>query len=614
MSEESFGFSSTLSNITTPIPPGMVGSTNMLNHQFSNLPLNTGNWDHHQSRTSANKKIRELANVITRGSDDLPDDETPTSNTQEKTYTPIEIPSLAEQYGLEGGPTSARLTSGENIVQFLNQSDLNTDKILTAFERILDLYLLGGLSRVDELDGYIDIVKARNSLCILLRANDRVVRSVSLEILSQLLEFHSYNMEETLAFNLSEDLKTLSAIIKEQFHDQTRSLQIKFANAFGHMAELLQRHQEMGHIHAMRDVDKLDLLAATKVMDGINTKHDLKLDYYISFARNATAQITTDVNVVMSAADRLAHLAKALAGAYTENAAYTFMELEAVFSNISARYTENWYKQAYKIKTLIIDACKNEEEFEKKFEEFLTRINKKIQVLDWKFAFCITDIFGYLVQRGGNSTSPDDQSESLKSNWKRKRLLMLKGAEIFGQRHYGLKHLAELDLFKIEKGLLRALQHGKTSHEPTSFINTNPNEVIRANAIEHLQHISLNSEHDYVRLAAKKVLLDRLDESKEKSGHVRQLLKSFVPPKHEHSDWINEIGKHVRNAPTGFDSFIGHAQRDSNVAREVAKKVSMARLRKSLESKVHVDKLHVPEPAHQQSMFAQLTKHMALKK
>lgn len=384
----------------------------------------------------------------------------------------------------------------------------NQDKAQRLIEK---MRRLGGLMVPDDKRN-IDIPAARLGLSILAGLNNPKYKLQALDNLLLLLQ--NDHLEKDTSINLvTLAINLMTKMNRVLMQTETIDVQIKIAQAYSLVAELLQRHYSKKHINAITKELKLELTATIKALEALNTQEDFQLDFYVSQALEGVRRLIDDRKELFDIIERFYHAAAAILSFERYDAATCFLELSNAFKDLDPHLPQAWYNGVLILNDLAKAARKDED----KLTGIQVLVREKSKKFNWKFTYAALGVLYDLTLHGDNKTI---------------RKLAFNGVKVLGPDFPGFI------TFVNSKDLPKYLYLDPIIHlkKPT---RKDPNIEIRFAAIEYLIKIAKESPDWLIKKKAKLVLIFR--KRLEKDQAILDLINAIVPAsKDEQLKWIGE--------------------------------------------------------------------------
>lgn len=346
----------------------------------------------------------------------------------------------------------------------------------------------------------VDIPAARIGLSILAGLNNQTLKMQALDNLILLLKNDKLEKETsvslvTLALHLMNKMNRI--LIQTEIVD----VQIKIAEAYSIVAELLQRHYSKKHINGITKELKLELIDTAKALEALNTHEDAKLDFYVSEALEGIRRLIDDRKELFDLIERFYHAGAAMVTFYRYDPASSLQELALIFKELDPSFPNAWYNGIL----ILRDLARQSKTDVKKLISLQALVRQKYRSFDWKFSYAALDILHELTLYGKT---------------KQIRKIAFEGIKVLGPDFPGL--ISFVNSKDLAKQLdLTPILH---FHRPK---RKNPNIEIRRAAIENLIHIAKTTHDPSIRKKAKSMLLLRSRIEEEQS--IRTQISEMVP-------------------------------------------------------------------------------------
>jgi tetratricopeptide (TPR) repeat protein len=407
----------------------------------------------------------------------------------------------------------------EKFISRFNSHRGNSENVAKAQRLLIKTRQLAGLEP-SEGDPYIDIPSARRNLFLLAGLNHQELKMAALSSLIEVLE------ADQIKRNTAFDLIVLAIDLMKQMDRELMQTvlvdeQICICQAYGMVAELIQRHYAKKHLGGITAELKTQLIQTAKTLEDLNTHSHPSLHFAVEYALEGIKRLRDDRKELFEIFERMFHLLTA-AAAFQNNNYETFTDqFQKVYQGLDIRITHSWYDFTMLFNELAKNANKDRGQL-----SILQFMVKEAVNLDWKYLFNAIDKFGKIAREGSTLSV-------------RKAAFM--GQKIVNGQYPGIIDFIDFNEFEL-KTSLKPIIHFKA---PVSRDN---NIRIRHLCIEILTRIALESPHSSLRKRAKQALAQRLKQ--EDDPGIVELIANIVPAKSSQKTlWVNELDPYAYTSP-----------------------------------------------------------------
>ena len=403
----------------------------------------------------------------------------------------------------------------EEFIKEFNNHRGNADNLAKAYRMLINTRSLAGLDPLSS--SHIDIPSARRNFFLLAGLDHHKLKMSALDNLIEILQ--KDEIKHDTAFDLVVlAINLMKQMDRELLQTQLVDEQIKICQAYGIVAELVQRHYAKEHLGGITFELKSQLIKTARTLEDLNTHGDARLHFAVEFALEGVKRLRDDRKELFELGERLFHLVVAAASAYAYDMQNFSAELEKVYSGLDVRITNAWY-----------DATLLNNELAKKSDKDMAQlaimqgmVKEKGNDLDWKFLYNAIEKFGEIAIKGSTH--------------------QIRKAAINGQKILNVEYPGIIDFIAF-KEFYRKPSFKPLIHFKKPVIKDN-NVVIRQLCVSTLIKICTQSPDKSVRKKAKTALLSRL--GREEDQVILQAIKNAVPEKlSDRKEWLNETGAYV---------------------------------------------------------------------
>lgn len=368
---------------------------------------------------------------------------------------------------------------------FVNQFNThigNSENHDKAQRLILKMRQLGGLDPAPK-GQRIDIPAARLGFCMLALLSDHTYKMQALDGLYYLLR--SDNLDKAGAIQLvSLAIKLMKNMNRELIQTEIIDVQIKIAQVYNVLTELLQHHYAQHHINAITKELKFELKETANALKDLNRQEDSRLAFNVSSALEGVHRLKDDSKELFDLLRRIYHFSAAAVALYMQDAQAGLPELTQIFKDIDPHFIHEWYNGML----LLNDLAKRAYHDPAALVCMQLLIRDQRKKLGWKFSYGAMEILSSIVVYGSTADIRRKAFDGIKS---------------LGLDFPGLASFADS----------ADLPH-YTSWKPVTHLQApltkDPNIRIRIACIEHLRQIFMTSPDKTIRYKAAKLLWQRL--------------------------------------------------------------------------------------------------------
>ena len=305
----------------------------------------------------------------------------------------------------------------EKLVAEANEQGYKPDLVQRIEERILELFQIG--------QHPARLTSARASLHLftnLSSAHYSEQKKTTLSLLIQLLE------QDPILETTSHGVVELAILLSKQIASsmsqrENLSFQIALTRTYHCAIELILRHYAKKNLGGITKDLKEELLAADKVLKGLNTHQDIQLSFALNASHEGVKRLTDDSDKFGEALDRLSHVGKGLKALYQEKDLVEFFgQLHTAVKGMGEKIKMDWYTNLFIIKGIAASARSQIDDLYKilaMLSEMKSESEKPKH--NWKFAFGALEVLGRIAAEEGNT--PELRKAALCGvNWGQKKL------------------------------------------------------------------------------------------------------------------------------------------------------------------------------------------------
>lgn len=385
-------------------------------------------------------------------------------------------------------------------------------------KRLLDkMRKLGGLSSPNLDKNAVNIISARDGLCVLAGLKKNKFKKEAISLLIRILEKDPINKDS------AENLVSLAIELTKKmdpFLIQTEVLdiQIKICRAYGLVAELIQRHFSAGHINAITNELKKQFRSTFNRFSILNVLEDPHLAFAIGYSLEGIKRIKDDNRELLEMFERFTHLTTSLGNLYNIDLEKFYQELFTTFKDLNNRCENAWYNAVM----IMNNYQKGLNEKPENLLGIQILLKDKFKDYNWKFVYAGMKILTYAVIHCENPQV---------------RQAAFEGQKLSSSEYPGLL------FFMNFRQLPRTPNFAPLIHfKPPKLEDYN--RIVRQVFVENLEKISRLSPDAPIRLKAKEALINSL--VKETDEEIIQYLRETIPSSlSEQKEWLSEQGKYA---------------------------------------------------------------------
>lgn len=283
----------------------------------------------------------------------------------------------------------------EDFVTDFNKHILNTRNREKAQRLLLKMRQLGGLEL--DYDGIVDIPAARMGLCILSGLNDAHFKMQSLNSLLEILRKDPLTPESSDKLVVL-SIKLMSTMNRNLIQNETVSMQIKIAEAYNALMELMQRHYAKQHINGMTRELKRQLAETGSALANLNSQEDPLLSFLVKSAQEGIKRLKDDKQELFDAINGIGNVIASGVSFYMEDPLAGFHYLTQAMKKIDLQSTNAWYDGAFALSELSKWALSTKDINGVYAIQHFLRDNYR--TLNWKFTFSAIRILFDLTKFG----------------------------------------------------------------------------------------------------------------------------------------------------------------------------------------------------------------------
>lgn len=340
---------------------------------------------------------------------------------------------------------------------------------------------LGGLEHLLS-DERLDIPSARMGLCFLSGINDPENKMYALESLLAILKQDRYH--KPTAVNLIPlAIKLLEQMDRFTMQAETIEVQIKIAEIYNTLTEVLHHHYGKRHINSITQELKLQLVKTAINLERLNGIGDPKIKYHATCALEGVRRMQDDRQELFIVVERVYHALAAAAG-YWIQGTDPFRHLEMVFRDLDPHLQSAWYSAILILKNLAQIANNDLD----KLMTLQVLIGSKYRELNWKFAYAAVNVLSDIAMNGA--------TEQI-------RLRAFQGIKQTGNSIPGLAWFASCSDLPEYKDMnsVKHLRFPRTK---------DPNPRIRELCAERLLHLAEGAPDESIRIKAQALMDKRI--------------------------------------------------------------------------------------------------------
>jgi hypothetical protein len=409
----------------------------------------------------------------------------------------------------------------EKFVQQFNGHRGNREMVAKA-ERLLKQNRALANLEAAEGEKYVDIPSARRNFVLLAKLANQEIKMKALDNLIQVL--NKDDISPNTAFELIVlAIDLMKEMNRELIQTQLVDEQIKICQAYGIIAELIQRHYAEKHLGGITMELHQQLAETAKTLEDLNTHGDPRLHFAVEYALEGIKRLHDDRKELFELCGGIYYLLVSAVAFYGTDIS-TFNETSSkILKNLDVRITNSWYD----VTLLFNEFAKDAQNDISKLILMQAIVGEKCKDLDWKFLYNAIEKFEYLAIHG---ETPEI----------RKRALM-------GEKHLTNSDLGILDFLNFDK-FPRKTNLKPIIHFKPPVLKDN-NVIIRYLCNDVLVNIAKESPDIKIRKKAKRYLLQSLKQKKDQlqKGDIKrdriilEMLERQIPlQEDEQKKWVEE--------------------------------------------------------------------------
>jgi tetratricopeptide (TPR) repeat protein len=387
----------------------------------------------------------------------------------------------------------------KDFIQKFNDHRGNPENVALAQRMLKKNRQLGGIEK-NINSPYIDIPSARRNLFLLAGLNHQELKMEALHSLIEILDADP--IKRNTAFDLVVlAIDLMKQMDRELMQTQLIEEQILICQAYGIVAELIQRHYAKKHLGGITSELKIQLVNTVRTLEDLNTQGNTHLHFTVEYALEGVKRLRDDRKELFEIAERIFHLLAAVLAFEGDNPSIFASELPKVFQGLDTRITHSWYDSTM----LFNELCKPafNEISQLALLQYLVKAQAKD--LDWKYLYNAINKFGKIAIHGFTPSI-------------RKAALM--GCKTIGEDYPGISEFIDCKIYP-RKTSLKPMIHFKAP------VLKDRNLLIRELCVKTLFKIAEKCPDLPCRKNAKQVLLDCL--KLEGDQNILKILHERIP-------------------------------------------------------------------------------------
>ena len=269
----------------------------------------------------------------------------------------------------------------EEFIKKFNDRRGNANNVAKAWRMLKKTRVLAGLDS-SQPPTHIDIPSARRNFFLLARLNHHDLNMAALGNLIELLQ--KDEIKPDTAFDLvGLAIHLMKQMDRELMQTQLVDEQVKICQAYGIVAELIQRHYAKKHLGGITSELKTQLIQTARTLEDLNTHGDPRLHFAVEFALEGVKRLRDDRKELFELGERLFHLVVSAASAYQADMVNFSCELEKVYQGLDIRITNAWYDATM----LVNELAKQANNDIAQLTIMQGMVKEKGKDIDWKFIY-----------------------------------------------------------------------------------------------------------------------------------------------------------------------------------------------------------------------------------
>jgi hypothetical protein len=370
----------------------------------------------------------------------------------------------------------------EAFVKKFNTDFGNSKNLEKAQRLIKKMRRISGLDPLEPGE-HLNLPSARMGFCILSGLNHPKCKKEALDCLLILLKRDDCTRDSAHML-VSLAVLCMKNMNRELVQAEIIDDQIKIAEVYNAVTELLLRHYTKKHINAITNELKDQLFATANSLKDLNTQGSTRLTFEAKSALQGILRLQDDRKELFEILKTLYHGFGAATSIYMNDGASFLRQIEKVMKRIDFKRFSAWYDCMLIMKDLSKDAYRDLN----KLSQLQVIIAEGYKMLNWKFSYAAISILGEIALKGETPAI-------------RKRAF--EGAKQLGLAFPGLASFA--NSFERKRYVnLTPIVHLKKPHMK------NPNVPIRELCAHYLIKVAKESSDPTIQYKAQRILSGRL--------------------------------------------------------------------------------------------------------